>query len=224
MEDFYQFLKSNFSSSITELSKTSFDNSLVENDCMLINLDEMSQKLPKFNSGIKTIFASADALLIRKNGDEFNLFFIEFKNIDFSDNKDRLMSKYILDECIGKMELCHHNCMHVDELSMCSKYLTDRYNVSLRSKPVDSISLIYHFMEYFFDGMSKTKLFNFNKYFILVSRTKIEYNHLKNKNNKNNSIIAPLSFLSRLVPYYYDDVLVLSEKNFSGFLEMLNNS
>lgn len=106
MENFNQFLRTNFSSSLKDLSKTEFENNLIDSDAILIDLDLMARKLPEFNSKFKTIFASADSLLITKKCGKFQLYFIEFKNIDFNDKNDRLMSKYILNSCISKMKQC----------------------------------------------------------------------------------------------------------------------
>ena len=227
MHAFNEYLIENFGRPLNQLSDTGFGNVLMDSNAVMISLDEMAESLPNIKQEFKQHFASVDALLITENGGEFELYFIEFKNMNFNRNSDRLMSKNLLNQCIFEIDKCEYGCEVLNDLRKCSKYLVDRHNVSMRSKPFDSLSVMYFFMKDYFEFESEQdcmkRLFELKKYFILVSRTESEFFPSKNRNNRKNSIINPLKFLNRLKPYHYDEISILSYEGFFKFMEMINS-
>lgn len=207
-----------------ELYKSDGGNILVKTQITMIDLDSISKKLNIISKDFKERFATADALyLIIKNG-KIKLFFIEFKNKDFTVQEQRLKEKYNLKKLI----------LEIEDKSMKSKFLKhhekliDKSMLRLRIKPYDSLSVIFYFMKHYFGENYVEKclyeLQNMEKSFILVSKTKTEYTPLfKNKSNRNNNIIKPLRFLKRLVPYYYNHVLTLPDSKFDHLMYKLNN-
>ena len=230
MEDFIEFLNENFGKSVEELAKTSEDNPLFEFDFQMIDLDEMANKLQKMDRRyMGNDFATADALFISNIDDELIFHFIEFKNVDYGVDKDLKMSKFWLEECLSKMNECDHDCFINDETtdihkSKFHKYLVDRYNVSLRAKPYESLSLIDIYFKFFKtiydDEFSRNYLFNIKKNFYLVSRTDKFLNHpYKNKSNVHMAkMIGPFKALTRLYPYHYSMAKAINSDVFKEFI------
>ena len=186
MKDFIKYLTENFGESAEKLAKTSEDNPLFDCDLEMIDLDEMAKQLPKLDRIYRgNDFATADALFISKENGEFTFHFVEFKNVDYEKEKDVKMSKYWLEECLRKMDECEHECFIKDETSDISKskfqnYLVDKYQLSLRAKPYESISLIDIYLKMFKqidDEFSRNFLFNIKKNFYIVSKTDKFLNH-----------------------------------------------
>lgn len=224
MKEFFNYLKNKYGKTAQELSKSHEGNVLVETKTIMISLDDMAKKLKVFNKEFKEDFATADALHVVFKNNKIKLFFIEFKNIDFSIKEERLKEKYQLKDLI----------LEIDDEDMRKDFLKyhddliDKSMLRLRMKPYDSLSLLLHFMEYYFKDYSKDcvkLLFEIEKNFVLISKTKTEYNPLfKNKSNRNNNIIKPLRFLKRLVPYHYNNVLTLPDNKSDKFIYMLKKS
>lgn len=90
MEDFINYLNKHFGKSAEKLAKTSEDNPLFDFDFQMIDLDKMAAQLPKLNSIYNgNRFATADALFISKENNEYTFHFIEFKNADYEKEKDQ---------------------------------------------------------------------------------------------------------------------------------------
>lgn len=139
------------------------------------------------------------------------------------------MSKYWLDECLSKMDECEHGCFINDETtdinkSKFHKYLVDRYNVALRGKPYESISLIDIYFKFFKgisdDEFSRNYLFDIKKNFYLVSKTDKFLNHpYKNKSNVQMAkMIGPFKALTRLYPYHYSMARAINDDVFREFI------
>ena len=235
MEDFINYLTKHFGKSTEKLAKTSEDNHLFDFDFQMIDLDKMAVQLPKLNSIYNgNQFATADALFISKENNEYTFHFIEFKNVDYEKEKDLKMSKYWLEECLSKMDECEHECFINDETSdiyksKFSKYLVDEYNVSLRAKPYESISLIDIYLKMFKsvdDEFSRNYLFNIKKNFYIVSKTNKFLNHPhKNMSNVQMAkMIGPFKALTRLYPYHYSMARAISDDVFKEYIQtFLNN-
>ena len=230
MEDFINYLTENFGETAEKLAKTSEDNSLFDFDLHMINLDKMARHLPKLNSIYNNNqFATADALFISKEDGEFTFHFIEFKNVDYEKEKDVKMSKYWLEECLKKMDECEHECFINDKTSNIhksnfSKYLVDKYQVSLRGKPYESISLIDIYLKMFKqidDEFSRNFLFNIKKNFYIVSKTDKFLNHPhKNVSNVHMvKMIGPFKALTRLYPYHYSMARAISDDVFKEYIQ-----
>lgn len=230
MQDFIDFLNNNFSDSVETLAKTSEDNRLFDFDFQMINLDKLAKRLQKIDRKFRgNDFATADALFISQIDDELIFHFIEFKNVDYDDDKDLKMSKYWLEKCLSKMDECEHGCFIKDKTtdiykSKFHKYLVDKYNVSLRAKPYESISLIdiYFklFKDLYDDEFSRNCLFNIKKNFYLVSKTDKFLNHpYKNKSNVQMAkMIGPFKALTRLYPYHYSMAKAINDDVFKEFI------
>lgn len=230
MQDFINYLNENFGASVEKLAKTSEDNPLFDFDFQMINLDEMAKKLQKLDKKYRgNEFATSDALFISNIDDEFVFHFIEFKNVDYGVDKDLKMSKYWLDECLSKMDECEYGCFINDETtdinkSKFHKYLVDRYNVALRGKPYESISLIDIYFKFFKgisdDEFSRNYLFDIKKNFYLVSKTDKFLNHpYKNKSNVQMAkMIGPFKALTRLYPYHYSMARAINDDVFREFI------
>ena len=116
MQDFIDYLNDNFSDSIETLAKTSEGNRLFEFDFQMIDLDRLAKRLEKIDMKFRgNEFATADALFISNVDDELIFHFIEFKNVDYDDDKNLKMSKYWLEECLSKMDECEHECFIKDK-------------------------------------------------------------------------------------------------------------
>lgn len=229
MEDFIDYITKNFCESAEKLAKTSQDNPLFDFDLKMIDLDKMAKNLPKLNRIYNgNDFATADALFISKEDGEFTFHFIEFKNVNYEKEKDVKMSKYWLEKCLTKMDECEHNCFINDETSNMyksefSNYLVDRYMVSLRAKPYESISLIDIYLKMIKqvdDEFSRNYLFNIKKNFYIVSKTNKFLNH-PHKNVSNVHIakmIGPFKALTRLYPYHYSMARAISDDVFKEYI------
>ena len=196
---------------------------IVNNKTKMIGLDEMAKQLSHYTPKFKERFSSSDALYVVFDEDNFKFYFIEFKNIDYTDVKERLEDKYKLKELINNID----DDDFKKELKKYLNKLVDKSFMRFKMKPYDSLSLIYYYMNIFFnesnDELTKS-LFEIEKYYILVSRTKTEVNPLfKNKSNRNNNIIRPLRFLKRLIPYYYNNVLIIPNTKFNKLMRNIKN-
>ena len=104
--------------------------------------------------------------------------------------------------------------------------MVDKYQLALRTKPFDSISLIYDYLCNYCgdDKLAKENLVNVKKYFWLVSKTNYEFNSpfLKNRqNNHRRNKKEFFNFLSKLKPYFYSDVFAVSTSTFQDFINKL---
>ena len=222
MQNFKKYLLNKYGKSIKELSETEFGNNLLDYDFQMISWDDVAEDFLNYNNDFNDKFSSVDALYILEKEDKVQLFFFEFKNVNYSIPEDYQMSKFHLNKCIKKMKDCPNDCKLYDDIEKFSERLVDESNVSLRSKPSDSLSLFYFMMNYFFsdgeiDNNCKEKLFKIDKFFFLVSNTEQQYYFNKNKNNRYNTIVRPLSFLKRLEPYHYDMVFSINTSGFNDF-------
>lgn len=224
MQDLKEYLMKKFGKSVSEISKTEFDNVLIDKDFKMISWDDVATYFNETNDEFEDKFSTADGLFMRKKEDKTQLFFMEFKNIDYSNDEDRQMSLFHLKKYQKQMIECEHNCEIHDDFKKISEYLVDKSYVSLRAKPYDSLSLFFHVMKCFYnsDEYSENeilieKLFECDKFFLLVSNTKSEYLPFKNINNRQSSIIRPLSFLKRLEPYHYKMALAVNKKGFDRY-------
>ena len=192
------YLLENYGKSIKELSETEFGNELLDYDFQMISWDDVADDFLKFNNEFNEKFSSADALYILEKEDKIQLFFFEFKNINYSNIEDRQLSKFHLNKCIDKMALCHNDCEIYDDIKKHAERVVDVSHVSLRSKPSDSISLFYHVMKSFLknstdatENSCKEKLFKIEKFFFLVSNTQQQYTPFhKNKSNRYNNFFG----------------------------------
>lgn len=220
MNSFKESILKEYGKSITELSKTGNENFLLNDEFVMVSLDDMASNLLKSD-----ILATTDALFINEKNGEFH--FIEFKNVDFSIKKDRLMAKYHLNKAMKFINNCEHGCPLVNDKSNFHKYLVDKYKLALRTKPFDSISLVYAYLCDYYgnDKLAKEKLDNVKKYFWLVSKTTYEVNNPFSKNRQNNHRRNKkefFNFLSKLKPYFYLDVFAVNINTFQHFIN--NNS
>ena len=228
MHDFKIYLMENYAKSVKELSETEFGNELLDYDFQMISWDDVAEDFLKFNNEFNEKFSSADALYILEKEDKIQLFFFEFKNINYSNIEDSQMSKFHLNKCIENMGSCPNNCKIYMDIKKHAKRLVDESNVSLRSKPSDSISLFYHVMRSFLNNdvsedSCKEKLFKSEKFFFIVSNTPQEYVPFhKNKSNRYNNIVKALTFLKRFEPYHYKMVFSVNEKGFHDFFYKWN--
>lgn len=216
MDSFKQGL-AKYNKTITELSKTGENNVLLENDFEMISLDDMSSDLVEFKDNK---LSTADALFI----DDKNMFhIIEFKNINFNNEKDRLLSKFYLNHAIKVIDSCEHNCKLYNHESKFHKYLIDKSKLALRLKPVESLSLLYHYLcKYDDEENSKKTLFNIKKKYWLVSKTGSDLNNPFSKNKQNNrrrNNKQRFSYLIKFKPYFYLDVHAINDKDFEKVLK-----
>ena len=135
------------------------------------------------------------------------------------------------------MEMCEHDCSIGIEIKKCSEELVDKSFAKLKTKPYDSLSIISFYMNDFFKDKSSEdcveELFHIKKYYILVSKTKGQYNPImdiinpngpkKNKSNRNNNITKPLRFMTRLRPYHYDNIANINSDGFKELINVLEN-
>ena len=229
MEDFINYLTEHFGETAEKLAKTSQDNPLFDFDMQMIDLDKMAKQLPKLNGIYRgNQFATADALFISHENNELTFHFIEFKNVDYENERNLKMSKHWLEQCLSKMDECEHECFINDKTSdiyksKFLKYLVDKYNVSLRAKPFESISLIDIYLKMFKsidDEFSRNYLFNIKKNFYIVSKTNKFLNHPhKNMSNVHMAnMIGPFKALTRLYPYHYSMARAISDDVFKEYI------
>ena len=138
------------------------------------------------------------------------------------------MSKYWLEECLRKMKECEHGCFINEDIDSISKskfnkYLVDKYMLSLRAKPFESLSVIYNYLkilESLDDESCRQLLFNTKKIFYLVSRTDKFLNHpYKNKSNVHMAkMIGPFKALTRLYPYHYSNAIAINDDVFRRYI------
>ena len=227
MQNLNKYLMENFGKPANEISKTEYNNQVIDNEFKMISFDDVAEEFNKRDEEFNGKFSSADGLLIIEKENKNQIFFFEFKNIDYSNDEDRQMSIYYLNEYLKQMKKCEHECKVYDKINNISEYLVDRSHLSLRSKPSDSISLLYYIMKDFYenndtDEMCINKLFETEKFFFLVSKTQAQYLPFKNKSNRQNSIIKPLNFLKRFEPYHYNMVFAVNQNGFDRYFYKRN--
>lgn len=221
MHDLKMYLLEKYGKPTHEISKSEFGNILIDKELKMISWDDAANEFHETNSEFKEMFSTADGLIIIEKEDKNQLFFFEFKNLDYSNEKDKQMAKYHLNKYLKQTKECSHDCEVYDDLKKISEYLIDISSRSLRSKPSDSLSLFFHIMKEYYeienDKDACNKLFNTDKFFFLVSNTESQYNPYKNKSNRQNTIIKPLDFLKRFEPYHYDAVFAVNESGFDRY-------
>lgn len=226
MQDLSDYLMENFGKPANEISKTEYDNTVIDEEFNMISFDDVAKDFNERNNQFNGKFSSADGLIIIKKENTNQIFFFEFKNIDYSNKEDRQLSIFHLKEYLKQMKECNQDCEVYDKINKISKELVDKSYLSLRSKPSDSISLLYYIMEDFYkknnNEMCINKLFNSRKIFFLVSKTQSQYTPFKNKSNRENTIIRPLDFLKRFEPYHYNMVLAVNKKGFDRYFYKRN--
>lgn len=218
MHKLNKYLMENFGKSIDEISKTEFDNKLIDDNIKMISWDDVAKYFNTTTKEFRGQFSSADGLYIIEKENKTQLFFFEFKNIDYSNNKDSQISIFHLKNYLKQMKGCEHDCKIHDKIKKIMPYLVDISYASLRSKPSDSISLFFQMMKKQYeennDEICINKLFNSEKFFFLVTNTQSQYLPFKNKSNRQNTIIKPLDFLKRFEPYHYDMVFAVNKNGF----------
>lgn len=237
MNSFKKYLLDKFGDTAKNLSKSDGGIELVDEKCIMIGLDNLTTELLNSFNEINEKYTSTDALYIVEIDNCFEFYFFEFKGKNFNLKEDKLQYVSQLKEHIGEMENCEHECDIFVEIKKCSKELIDKSFVKLKTKPYDSLSIIYFFMNDFFKDKTSQdcieELFHIKKYYILVSNTTGQYNPIndiinpnglkKNKSNRNNNITKPLRFMSRLRPYHYDNIANINEKGFKKLINILEN-
>lgn len=227
MHELTNYLMEKYGKSIKEISKTEFENILINGNCKMISLDDVATHFNKINDDFREEFSTADGLLILEKENKTQLLFFEFKNIDYSNKSDRQMSVFYLKKFLAKMEDCEHNCEIYEDLKKNSEYLVDKSNCSMRSKPSDSLSLVYHIMKNYYElkkDEARDNLFKTEKIFFLVSNTQSQYIPFKNKSNRQQPILKQLEFIKRFAPYHYNMVLVVNENGFYRYFYNRNKS
>lgn len=227
MQDLNDYLMKNFGKPTNEISKTEYDNTVIYEEFNMISFDDVAKDFYERNNEFNGKFSSADGLIIIEKENKNQIFFFEFKNIDYSDEKDRQMGIYYLNNCLKQMKECEHECEAYDEINTISEYLIDKSHLSLRSKPSDSLSLFYFIMKDYYgkeenNEICINKLFKTEKFFFLVSKTQAQYLPFKNKSNRQNNIIRPLDFLKRFEPYHYNMVLAVNKNGFDRYFYKRN--
>ena len=95
--------------------------------------------------------------------------------------------------------------------------------MALRLKPVESLSLLYHYLcKYDDEENSKKTLFNIKKKYWLVSKTGSDLNNPFSKNKQNNrrrNNKQLFSYLIKFKPYFYLDVHAINDKDFEKVLK-----
>ena len=227
MQDLNEYLMKNFGKSVSKISETEFGNKLIEKDLKMISWDDVASDFHKTNDEFREKFSTSDGLVIIEKENKTQLFFIEFKNMDYSKKEDRQMRLHNLKNNLKQMKECEYNCKIYEDIKKLSKHLVDESHVSLRSKPSDSISLFYYIMKNYYTKMDDNdeniekkcieKLSECDKFFFLVSNTEAQYLPFKNKSNRYNTIIKPLEFLKRFEPYHYKMVLTVNKSGFDKY-------
>lgn len=223
MDSFKQSLLQKYGKTIKELSSTNESNVLMNRDDVLISLDNMASDL---SSKVKEFrgndLSSADALLIFKKEGHFIFHIIEFKNLDFNKKKDRLMAEYYLKKSIEHINNCEHDCSFANHESKYHKYLVDKYKLSLRTKPFESLNVVYFYLcDYLGDlELAKEKLFNIKKYYWFISKTEggrnSHFHTNKSNNHRRNS--KHFRYLDKIKHYFYDDTYGVSNILFNEYL------
>ena len=225
MHDLKNYLHSRFGKPVSEVSKTEFDNTVIEEDFEMICWDDAAKEFNKNNKEFVEEFSTADGLSIIEKEKNTQIFFFEFKNLDYSTKKDKQMAIFYLKKHLKQMKECPHDCKTYEDLEKISQYLTDKSNASLRSKPSDSLSLFYHIMKDYYhldDNQACEKLFKTDKFFFLVSKTQAQYLPFNNKSNRKNNILKSLEFLRRFEPYHYKMVFVVNQGGFEKYFYKRN--
>ena len=222
MQDFKDYLMKKFGKSVSEISSTEFDKVLINKKFKMICWDDVATYFNETNDEFNGEFSSADGLYILEKDDKTQLFFFEFKNINYSDDADRQMSIFHLKNYLKQMKECDGKCEIHDGIEKLLDFLVDISHVSMRSKPSDSLSLFYYMMKEYYDsedddGSLIDKLFRTEKFFFLVSNTHSEYLPFKNRSNRRSTIAKPLNFLKRFEPYHYTNVYAVYKKGFDRY-------
>ena len=81
MQDLKEYLMKKFGKPVREISKTEFDNVLIDKDFKMISWDDVATYFNETNDEFEDKFSTADGLFIRKKEDKTQIYFMEFKNI-----------------------------------------------------------------------------------------------------------------------------------------------
>ena len=98
MHDLKSYLHEKYGKPTHEISKAEFGNILIDKELKMISWDDAADEFHKTNSEFKEKFSTADGLIIIEKEDKNQLFFFEFKNLDYSNEKDKQMAKYRLNK------------------------------------------------------------------------------------------------------------------------------
>lgn len=228
MKGFKEYFLSKYGKSVSELSATSDLNRLIDDvDFKMISLDEISKlKRYKINGDE---FSTADALFITENNGKPLFKIFEFKNMNFADKKDRLMAEFHLKKFIKHVNECEYGCKLANDKSNFHKYLVDKSKVSLRVKPIESISLIYLLLKDYYKNQDinvEETLFNVTKQYFIVSKTNNELNSPFSKNKSNTRRKPPefFRFLYKLKPFYYSQTYAINDITFKKYLNYFNDN
>ena len=207
MQDLKEHLMKKFEKPVSEISKTEFGNIVINKEYKMISWDDVATYFNETNDEFEDKFSTADGLFMRKKENKTQLYFFEFKNNDYSNIEDRQMSLFHLKNYLKQMKECEQDCEVYEDLKKISKHLVDKSHVSLRTKPYDSLSLFFYIMKDFYKSDKDNedneneifieKLSKCDKFFFLVSKTESQYLPFKNINNRQKSIIGPLSFFKK---------------------------
>ena len=229
MKSFISFLEANYSQPIEKLSKTDAGTIILRSNFPMIDLEAMGKELPKIQSKFRgNDFSSADSLLIRKIDDEYVFQLFEFKNLNFNNEEDKDMAKFHLKNCILKMEKDPRNMEYIKCLSKIRNKLVDKSHISFRTKPFESLSIIYIFYNHLSDDDSNTckkTLSDIEKHYFIVSNSSSTWNSpfAKNKSNNQRRIHQCFKFLPRMTPYFYEGTHAISLKEFENYINNIEN-
>lgn len=140
-EDFIDFINNfnNFYDEITEISKNTRGQSLINNDFKMYSLDDMcwNSKLLENNTPKTT-----DALFYKVNNNFLSLYLIEFKfhNLDNPNCKDLFDS--IVDDVYSNNKYKCLNDKFKYQLNRIKRYYADDVEYTLILKPIESINIV----------------------------------------------------------------------------------
>ena len=81
-----------------------------------ISWDDVAKYFNTTTKEFRGQFSSADGLYIIEKENKTQLFFFEFKNIDYSNNKDSQISIFHLKNYLKQMKGCEHDCKIHDKI------------------------------------------------------------------------------------------------------------
>lgn len=220
--EFLEFLKKEYSKSLTELSKTNKEN-FIDDNTLMISGDDLAEKY-KPDKGFT--WSSVDAIYFTTRNDKLTLYFFEFKKI-YPEAEEMFYPERMLKKHLKKQESCEHK----EELEKLPK-LTGKIKNSLKIKPLGSLIILYTaYKEYCKHSTKHSKEYSNHsrevissitkKYCVVLDEKSQNMVHIREKRKFNS---YELDFKKKLSPYPFCKTESFVKTQFSNLLEKIKEN
>ena len=212
--NFLEELSSNYSDSLSNISKTGENNSFIVNEKEMISLDDVAKDYAKEN--LIEELSSVDGLYYKIKDDKLIIYLFEFKKMDFFTKQ---LAKERLKILIEKIESgsLNENCEYeiISELKEIKNEVYNKLPIQLKNKPIESLLLLHNLYENK-NGEHKD-IVDIEKHYYVVSETSSEFAPFtknKSKNRKKGKSKEIFDFLDKIHPFPFKQTKGINYKSF----------